>query len=337
MKKWFICGICLVSLLSSSYKVAAEDSSSQLAGGYTIEGVPNDHQIDKNVSYFYLKENPGEKDQVKVKLTNDSSEEKTLEVKVTNANTNNNGLIDYTGQIKDHSSLKYPLTSMAKVSKSEVKVPAKSSVETTIDIQMPEQILHGVTIGGITVSDKLQEEKNKKGVSVGNIYMYTLGLVLTNETVVEPKKNISVELDSVGAVLFDGRKIVQADILNKNPYMFTDASVKGKILDKRSNKVIKEQERSNINIAPYSVYPFQFDWLKEELKPGKYIFKGTVEASEKTWKFEKEFEISSEKAKTINKESVFKVYLPNWLTYSSYGLVVLSTLGSIYLIFRRKI
>ncbi|MBE9855619.1 DUF916 domain-containing protein [Enterococcus faecalis] len=162
MKKWFIYGMCLMGLLIGNYTVAAEETAStsnELAGGYTIEGIPNEHQLDKNVSYFYLKENPGEKDQVKVKLTNDSSEEKTLEVKVINANTNLNGLIDYTGQLKDHSSLKSPLTSMAKASQKEVKVPAKSSVETAVNIQMPKQTLPGVTIGGIMVSEKLKDIK----------------------------------------------------------------------------------------------------------------------------------------------------------------------------------
>ena len=339
MKKWFICGMCLMGLLAGNHNISAEDTTStsnELAGGYTIEGIPSDHQLDETVSYFYLKENPGEKDQINVKLTNDSSEEKTLEVKITNANTNSNGLIDYTGQLKDHSSLKNPLTSMAKASQQEVKVPANSSVETAIDIQMPEQTLPGVIIGGITVSEKQDDTEEKKQLSVGNVYTYTIGLVLTNESTVEPKKNVSVELDHVGAVLFDGRKMVQANILNPNPYMFTEATVKGKIYEKGSAKVLKEQETRNISIAPYSVYPFQFDWAKEDLKAGKYVFRGTVEASGQTWSFDQEFEISAEKAKEINKESVFKIYIPNWLTFGSYGLSALSVLGTFYLVLRKR-
>ena len=338
MKKWFISGICLFSLLAGNGKVSAADTTNtSLAGGYTIEGIPSDHQLDKKVSYFYLKESPGEKDQVNIKLTNDSLEEKNLEVKITNANTNANGLIDYTGQLKDHHSLKNPLTSMAKVSQKEVKVPAKSSVETAIDIHMPDQTLPGVIIGGITVSEKQQEKKEKKELSVGNIYTYTLGLVLTNESAIEPKKNVSVELDHVGPILFDGRKMVQVDILNRNPYMFTEATVKGKILEKGSNKVLKEQAKSNVSIAPYSIYPFQFDWVKENLKAGKYIFRGTVEAGGKTWKFDQEFAISAEKARAINEKSVFKIYIPNWLMYSAYGLGIVSTFGTFYLVLRRKI
>ncbi|HGF7960121.1 TPA: DUF916 and DUF3324 domain-containing protein [Enterococcus faecium] len=337
MKKWAIYGLCVLSMLTGGFQVSAEESdSSQLAGGYTIEGVPSDHQLDKEVSYFYLKEQPGEKNQVKVKLTNDSSKEKTLEVKITNANTNANGAVDYTGKIKDHAALKTPLTSIAKASESEVKVPAKSSVETAIDINMPSETMQGVVVGGIVVSEKQEEDKEKKELSLGNIYTYTLGLVLTNESKVEPKKNVSVELDSVGAILFDGKKIVQADILNPNPYIFPNATVKGEITKKGSTEAIKKEEKENINIAPYSVYPFQFDWEKEDLKPGKYLFKGSVEADGKTWKFEKEFEITAEKAKEINKESVFKVYIPTWLTYGVYGLIIVSVGGTIYIIVRRK-
>jgi len=62
-----------LTLFTSVYDVNAEEN-----GGYTIEGALNEHQIDKNVSYFYLDEQPGIQDQIKVKLINDSATEKTL-------------------------------------------------------------------------------------------------------------------------------------------------------------------------------------------------------------------------------------------------------------------
>ncbi|EMF0582396.1 DUF916 domain-containing protein, partial [Enterococcus faecium] len=74
-------------------------------GGYTVEGVPNNHQVDDNSGYFYLKEAPSEKDKIKLKLINSSAQDKVLTIDVTNANTNSNGLLDYTGINKDHSSL----------------------------------------------------------------------------------------------------------------------------------------------------------------------------------------------------------------------------------------
>ncbi|HGV8385867.1 TPA: DUF916 and DUF3324 domain-containing protein [Enterococcus faecium] len=335
MKKWVICGISFFCLLFGSYNVAAEDNSSQLAGGYTIEGVPSDHQLDKSVSYFYLKENPGEKDQVKVKLQNDSNKEKTLEVKITNANTNSNGLVDYTGQLKDHSSLKKPLTSIATVSQKEVTIPAKSTVETEINIQMPQENLPGIIVGGIVVSEKQENEKEKKELSLGNIYTYTLGLVLTNESKVDPNKNVSVELEKVGAILSDGRKVVQADILNPNPYIFGEATVSGKIMNEQETETIQETKKENVKLAPQSVYPFQFDWEKEDLKPGNYVFEGKVKTEDNEWNFKKKFTITDTEAKKINEESVFKIHIPKWLQYSAVISSSVTVIGTIWLFISR--
>lgn len=327
-------GICgLLTGVFSSTVYASEETE---PGGYTIEGISNKNQLDPNVGYFYLHENVDAEDSVKVKLINSSDSDKKLNVKITNANTNANGIIDYTGKLKDHTSLKVPLTSIANVTEKEVVVPKESSVETEIKIKMPEEKLSGVVVGGIVVSEKTSESSSTEKIALNNTYSYTLGLVVTNENKVELNKNVSVELDSVGATLFDGKKVIQADILNPNPYIFSKATVKGKILEKESRKLVKQEEKENINIAPYSVYPFQFDWKKEDLKPGKYIFSGSVEANGKSWKLEKEFEITSGKAKKINKESVYKIYIPNWLTYSIYSLVVLSVGGTIYLFIRKR-
>ena len=73
--------VCVSSWLGINVKA---DETAQANGGYTIEGVANEHQIDPNVSYFYLREEPGAVDQLKVKLINQSDAEKTLHVKVTN-------------------------------------------------------------------------------------------------------------------------------------------------------------------------------------------------------------------------------------------------------------
>lgn len=322
----------LVGLISSAVYASEEAQT----GGYTIEGVPSNNQLDPDVGYFYLHEEVGEEDSVKVKLINSSSEEKTLNVKVTNANTNVNGIIDYTGRLEDHSSLQKPLTSIASVTEEEVKVPGDSSVETEISIKMPEQQLTGVIVGGIVVSEKQEESDTGEKLALSNTYSYTLGLVLTNEDKVELSKNISVELENVEATLFDGKKVVQANILNPNPYIFSSATVKGEILKKGSSTTVKKVEKENVNFAPYSVYPFQLDWEKENLKSGQYIFRGSVEADGETWEFEKEFVITSGEAKKINDESVYKVYIPTWVTISIYGLLIISIAGTIYLFLRRK-
>lgn len=256
----------LMSGGSSGVIAHANDKAGPM-GGYSIEGVPNVHQIDKNAGYFHLYEKPSEEDQIKVKLMNESSRDKYLSIKVVNANTNINGDIDYTGSLKKHQKLTQPLTSLLKAEQSEVTVPKQSTKEVTLNLKMPSHSFQGIVLGGIVVSEVQNQPLDSKGVT--NTYSYTLGVVLTNNETPEIKKNISVSLDKVEAKLFDGKKVVEADILNDHPFIFYKGKVSGEIRDKESGKVIKKASKDNVSIAPYSVFPLQFDWQKADIKSGR--------------------------------------------------------------------
>ncbi|OZS41201.1 DUF916 and DUF3324 domain-containing protein [Enterococcus hirae] len=326
--------LCLLSIIFANLFFGivvtfADENSTDGFGGFSIEGIPNVHQIDKNSSYFYLKEDPNSTDKITIKLNNSSNKDKILDIKVVDANTNSNGILDYTGSIKNNKILKLPLTSIVKPQAKEVTVPKNSSVETNLSVSMPAEKFSGVVLGGVVVSEKKDNVKQKEGI-VGNEYSYTIGIVLTNDNKVELFKNISVELEKVGPILSAGKKIVQADILNPNPYVFSKAEVTGTVYEEGSSTKLKENTMQNVSIAPYSAFPFQLDWQKEDLKPGNYVFKCSVKTAENTWNFEKKFEIKNDEAKEINKESVFKVILPNWFKYSSAGLIGVIIAGTVY-------
>ncbi|MCC4121979.1 DUF916 and DUF3324 domain-containing protein [Lactococcus lactis] len=312
----------------------ADDSSASDMGGFSIEGIPNENQLDKDSGYFYLKERPSQRDKIKIKLINTSNEEKNLEVKIVNANTNSNGIIDYSGSLEDNKILHTPLTTILKPESIINKVPANSSVETTVDINMPAVSYKGVVMGGIVVSEKEKNVKKDTG-AIGNKYSYTLGVVLTNEDKVQLFSNVSVELQNVISRLSFGRKVIQANIINPNPYIFSKAEVKGAVYNEDGKTKIKENSLNNVSIAPYSALPFQIDWQKDDLKPGTYIFKGSVKTEENTWNFEKKFEIKTTEAKKINEESVFKVVLPIWFIYSGYLVILINIIGSFYIFIRK--
>lgn len=309
MKKINLC-IALFSLIISIGGTVKADNA-QPMGGYSIEGVQNVHQIDKNVSYFHLCEHPSEEDKIKVKLINESSQDKQLSVKVVDGNTNINGDIDYTGSIKNNVKLVQPLTSVLKTTQSKVSVPKHSIVETTLNLKMPLSSFEGIILGGIVVSEA--QNPLKQSSTVTSTYSYTLGVVLTNSKTVEMKKNIGVSLDKIGAKLFDGKKVVEADILNDNPFIFSGGKISALIKNKKNGKVIKKISKGNISIAPYSAFPLQFDWKRSDLEAGTYVFSGIFEDGKKTWKLEKEFTILKNQASSINKESTFQVIIPFWL------------------------
>ncbi|MFQ7233331.1 MAG: DUF916 and DUF3324 domain-containing protein [Enterococcus hulanensis] len=324
----------LLIMMAFSMNISVSHAK-DLAAGFTVEGVPNEKQIDKDVGYFYLKENPGDTDEIKVKLVNDSDKPKTLLINIVDANTNVNGAVDYTGGLEKHSSLKLPLTSIVKTSKKEVVVPKNSEIETSLNVTMPTTSFDGVTVGGVVISEK-NKETTDKNMSIGNTYSYTIAIVLSNDENTPIKNNISLELDSVGAVLFDGKKMVEVDILNKNPYIFDNATITGAIYAKGSTEKIIANKKENVVIAPYSSFPFQFDWKKDNLKPGIYRFVGKATSGDKEWLFEDEFEITGKQAKKFNNESVFKVYIPAWLDWGTMVVGALSTIGTIGLFIRKQ-
>ncbi|MGX7173239.1 DUF916 domain-containing protein [Enterococcus ratti] len=325
--------LTLFLFLLSSRIIFADEVTGENFGGFSIEGIPHSNQIDKNSSYFYLKENPNTTDEITIKLNNSSNQDKTLTIKVVDANTNSNGIVDYTGNLKNNKALKLPLTSIIKPKAKEVIVPKNSSVQTKLAIKMPAEKFAGNILGGVVVSNKKNDETLKEG-TVASDYSYTIGIILTNEEKVELFKNVSVELEKVGPVLADGKKVVQADILNPNPYVFFKAEVAGAVYDASGSKKIKDNTMKDVTIAPYSAFPFQLNWQKKELKSGNYVFKGAVKTAENTWKFEKKFEIKNDEARKINTASVFKVFLPQWFKYSSASLSGIIAGGTIYIYIR---
>ncbi|EMF0066092.1 DUF916 and DUF3324 domain-containing protein, partial [Enterococcus hirae] len=54
----------VITSITISIKVSAEEK--QNFGGFSVEGIPNPRQIDKNSGYFYLSEKPGSKDSIKI-------------------------------------------------------------------------------------------------------------------------------------------------------------------------------------------------------------------------------------------------------------------------------
>ncbi|MFT0189756.1 DUF916 and DUF3324 domain-containing protein [Candidatus Enterococcus avicola] len=313
----------------------AEETSEKSAGGYTIEGIPNSHQIDPDSGYFDLAESPGEKDQLKIKIVNESNHEKKMSITVTNGNTNSNGLVDYTGELKDHSSLINPLKSILKATEDTVIVSPNSEKEVILDLTMPEEQFDGIILGGIQFSDITNASDKNQKTSIENKYVYTLGVVIKNDPKTETYKNISVVLEDVQSKLSYGRKIVQANLLNENPYILGKATVEGTIVDEKTNKIVQEQQKENVSIAPHSIYPFQFDWKKEEIKPGNYIFKGKAETKDNKWEFTKKFTITKKQANTLNKNTVFKVSIPYWLQICSVVFSMLMVISSGWLIYRK--
>ncbi|EGP4907820.1 DUF3324 domain-containing protein, partial [Enterococcus faecium] len=88
---------------------------------------------------------------------------------------------------------------------------------------------------------------------------------------------------------------------------------------------------------PHSSLPLQFDWGKVDLKSGNYLFQGTlIDTDGKEWKFEKDFVIKADEAKSINEKSVFKIEIPSYLTTLSFCVIAVTLILTIFIIYKYR-
>lgn len=303
---------------------------------FSVQAVIPDNQIDKTQSYFDLKMSPSQQQELEVEMRNDTDKDVTIEVGANNATTNDNGIVDYNSPNKEKdNTLEVGFADIANVD-TEVTIPANSKQMLKIQLKMPGRAFDGVILGGIYFKEKetseLENENNESQVI--NKYAYTIGVKLTEtETELKPE----LVLNSVEAGQVNYRNMIKANIQNKEAAIITDLTIEGKVYLKGKSKILYQQKKEGLRMAPNSNFNYAISTNNKEFKSGTYLFKGEASTNEQKWIFEKEFTIEGAKAKELNKEAVqvekdyFWIYLAIGCT-----LVLLLIFVIVYLVMKIK-
>lgn len=287
----------LLFILFSGVKVSAAEMS------FAVQAVIPENQIDKTQSYFDLKMQAGQSQDLTVEMRNDTSEAVTVNVLPNTATTNQNGIVEYNNTTnKKDNSLKVSFKDIATAEK-EVTIPAKSQKQVKIHVQMPKDAYDGVVLGGIYFTEKSTDKKDdtSKGSQIVNRYAYVIGVKLTEtDKVVDPE----LRLNNVKATQVNYRNVFTANIQNYEAAILKDLKIDGKIYRKGSDKVLYSASRDNLRMAPNSNFDYAISLDNKPFKPGKYTFKGVAKSGTKEWKFEKDFEIKGTTARSFNKNAV---------------------------------
>lgn len=296
IKKIVLFTVCILSIFV--VKVEAADMK------YSIEANIPDNQIDKNLTYFDLKMEPGKKQVISLKLKNHSEKVATFSIEPHTATTNRNGVIDYSKKIEEKdSSMKY---SFEELITGETKHTLQPNEEKNIEftIQMPKESYDGIILGGFYIHKEIDKDdkEKEKSVQIKNDYSYVIGVKLTETSkMVEPM----LKLNEVKPNLENYRTVVTANLQNTESVIVSGLNIDAKVYKKGSNNVLHEAQKEDMSMAPNSNFDFAINWGNEELKPGKYRLELTgKDKMDRDWKFEKEFEIEGEESKSLNKKAV---------------------------------
>lgn len=269
----------------------------------SVNAVLPENQFNKQVSYFYLKMEPGDEQEIELKLGNSSNEDQKVEVTLTPAITNDNGIIAYPDDVKKvDSSLVHPFTSIATTDK-DVTVPANSETSVKIKLKMPMEEYEGMIAGGINVKLKETkddaEKKNETGMKIKNVLTYNIGVVLVeNETIVVPE----MKLNKVFAGQVMGTNTIKTNLSNTKAAPIEELEIAAKIYTEKGKEPLFEEHKKNLRMAPNSNFNFGVGLGNQAYKAGNYriVINAKSDPADKKWSFEKEFTIDRETAKKLN-------------------------------------
>ncbi|MHC5228520.1 DUF916 and DUF3324 domain-containing protein [Enterococcus sp. LJL99] len=312
----------------------AEDSSTTDPLGFTVEAIQPSTQIDKDKSYFYLKTQPGVEQKVQVKVTGTSPKPVKVKAYVSNAITSESGTINYIPEIEKNKTLTNSIEEIATVDAPEFEISDGEEKLVTITIKTPQESYDGIKLGTVYFK-RIDQEETKQTSQVKSEYSYRIGICLSESEKVY-NDGQSLNLTKATPELFRTQKAILLTFENPEPKMITDLKMKIKIIDNKNGKVVKKQELENGAMAPNTAFDYAVDWGIESIPSGKYTAQVEATSKHKSWDLEKEFEISAEQAKKMNKDTLYKLFLPNWAYIVTIILGIVTIGFSIALSLRNK-
>jgi len=308
-------------------EVFAAENNSQV--GFSVSPNYSDVQNKEN-SFFDLLVQPNSKQTIGVTVTNTSQNESNYTIKVNQASTNENGVIDYTdNKARPLESAPFDLDKQA-FYKKKLKLSAGEAKQVPIILNIPDQPFKGEILGSVNVTKKIS--KKEKAPQLVNQYSYVVGLRIREGT-----ENSERDLSAGEAkpIVSFGKTGVTVPISNNQ------ANTMGKItvdsVLKRDGKEIKKETYKEREIAPNSIYPYSLSWDKKDYVPGKYQLSIVVtDAQSHKWTFNKVFNLKAEEVSQIKDVAIHpKKENHRWI-WGLIGSFLGIILGLLIYIFKNK-
>lgn len=329
-RKGFALILFIFFLFLPSVALAEETESDPL--GFTVEPITPATQINQNRSFYYIKTEPNQPQELKAKLTGTSEEPVQVKVYVSNATTSEDATINYVPDLGKDETLSSSVEEITEVSSEVIELAKGETKEVAINVTPPTENYSGIKLGAVYFERVMDEETTD---SVTSKLSYRVGLV-TSEATENYKNGESLNLLDAQPDLLKKQKTIALTLQNPDAQVIDDFSMDIKIYDKNSGEVVKTQRMANGSIAPNTHFTYPVDWGIDPIPSGDYLVKIHAESDKHEWDLEKEFTITEEKAKEMNEETAFKLTLPTWFYITTIASGVVTILGVIYLLYRGK-
>ncbi|WP_225743801.1 DUF916 and DUF3324 domain-containing protein [Marinilactibacillus sp. Marseille-P9653] len=266
---------------------------------FSVKAVIPKNQHDLNQSYFDLRVEPGQVQEVVTMILNRSDKEIIVDVALNDASTNRNGVIIY----DDPEAVVYredALTDFAMLEQTEVTVQPGETESVFATISVPEEPFDGVVLGGLRFQERRNvNDEESEGVAILNEYAYVIGLQLSqNDSELEPL----IELTDVEPGLSNSRTAVIATLKNMQPMILRDLAITAEVYE--GDTLVKTASMEEVRIAPESSMDVVINWENYAIEAGDYSVELTASSEQGEWTFSEAFTITEEEEEEANEQAV---------------------------------
>ncbi|RSU06933.1 hypothetical protein CBF30_06640 [Vagococcus entomophilus] len=292
-KKW--CSLLLGTIMLFAVPLLAHGETK--SDNYSVSPIFSENQTTNVTSFYDIKWSPGKTEKVGVRITNNSDEDREYTLTTNKAQTNKNGIIDYSSTQKEETK-GHRITEMVRFPPV-VKVLAHTSQDIYTEFTFPQADFNGILMGGIHISEKKQQNSSQ---GVTNVIAYNIPLVIRGNIEQRPDAKIKF-----GTISFEKETVnhyaLAMKLTNVETNFLKNVSVKVKIKNEKE-KVVDEQE-STVDITPETTFSYPIH-LKSAYKSGKYHVEIALKHDKQVWKKSKTIVLSNDQAKQLKQSSKSK-------------------------------
>lgn len=186
MKNRFSVILLISSFIALMFSISAGISAEASEFPFSVNPVLPENQIAGQKGYYDVLMQPGQEQELSVELANGTDKDVTVNVALSNAKTNDNGVVEYSANdIPVHSSLTHPFEDLVEYQE-QVTIPAGAQQVYTFKVRMPNEEIPGVIAGGLSLQaaeDETAESTNEQGVAVKNKFAYAIAVLLNQSEI----------------------------------------------------------------------------------------------------------------------------------------------------------
>lgn len=324
--------VLTISFISPNHTFANSNSAE-----FGVKPIYPENQEKEKDGYFSLITQPGNKQTIKVKVTNYSDKPNNIKVARNRATTSDSGLIEYSNSKKEkEKSVLHDFNQIVTLKEEAVLLEPKESKELDIDVSMPDESYDGVILGGLYFSEDNELSKEEQEKSIRNTFSYSIPIVLK---MTDKKIENELTLKNVEPTERNSRPFIEARLVNSAPSVIKSMSVEGRIYNAKTKEEYYVNKETSLEMAPNSILNFGFDLQNAAFIAGDYLIDLKVNADGKEYHFEDGFTIEKAKAKELNEKSTYieEKNTPWLLIVGGIVLVVgLSILVTLFVVKRSK-